>query len=102
MKTRLRVRLGLLQKGGVGVTASMIVLGPEEGDTYVSCSAVQASEDCYAMVDSDTNAIIVPLHPDLCGEVAECKVPSSVVQGPIAQVFSFNGERRRIVSHRSG
>ena len=32
----------------------MIALDPEkEGDTYVSYSAVQASEDCYAMmVDS--------------------------------------------------
>ena len=45
---------------------------------YIYCSAVQASEDCYAMVDSGTNAIIVPLHPDMCGEIAEGKVPSSI------------------------
>ena len=37
-------------RGAVGVNASMIIVDPEEGDTYVSCSAIQASEDCYAMV----------------------------------------------------
>ena len=52
-------------KGGVGVNASMIVADQEEGGFYASCSAIQASEDCYAMADSGTNAVIVPLHPDM-------------------------------------
>ena len=49
-------------RGGVGVTASMIVLEPDkEGYTSVSCVAVSVSEDYYARMDSGTNAIIVPL-----------------------------------------
>ena len=68
----------------------MIVLELEEvGDTSVSCAAVDVSEDYYAMMDSGTNAIIVPLCPDIYGEIAECRVPSSIVQGPIAQVLDY-------------
>ena len=29
------------------------------------------------MMDSGANAIIAPLHPDMSGEIAECKVPSA-------------------------
>ena len=29
------------------------------------------SEDFYAMINCGTNAILVPLHPDMCGEIAE-------------------------------
>ena len=55
-------------KGGVGVTASTIVLEPdEEEDPHVSCAAVNASEEYYDMMDSGTNAIIVPLHQSMCG-----------------------------------
>ena len=45
--------------GGVGVTASMIVLDPEdEAGTSVSCAAVRVSEDYYyAMIDSGTKSI---------------------------------------------
>ena len=76
----------------VGVTASMFVLEPdEEGDTLVSCAAVNVSEDYKAMMDSGTNAIIDPLHPCMCGEIAECRVPSSMVQGPIVQVLDYRG-----------
>ena len=60
-KTQTQVRNKAARKGGVGVNASMIVVDQEEGDTYLSCSATQASE----MVDSGTNAVIVPLHPDM-------------------------------------
>ena len=75
-------------KGGVGVTTSMIVLAPElEESNTVACSAVQVSDDSCAMMDSETNAITVPLHPDMCGEIAECKVPSATVQGPIVQIL---------------
>ena len=77
----------------------MIVLEPDEvGGTSVSCTAVSVSEDYYAMMDSGTNAIIVPLHPDMCGEIAECGVPSSIVQGPIVQVLDYHGERRLVVA----
>ena len=37
--------------------------------------------DCYVMVNSGSNAIIVPLHPGMCGEIAECKVPSLRLKG---------------------
>ena len=42
-------------------------------------SAAQAldNDEYYAMLDSGTNAIIVPLHPRMEGEVAECQVPGT-------------------------
>ena len=60
--------------------------------------AVHVSEDCYAMVDSGTTAVIVPLHPDMCGETAECKVPSSIVHGPTVQTLDFKGQSRLVVA----
>ena len=61
-------------------------------------SAAQAldNDDYYAMLDSGTNAIIVPLHPRMEGEVAECQVPGSTVTGPIVQVYEFEGEKRLV------
>ena len=50
------------------------------------------------MVDSGTNAIIVPLHPGMKGEIAECQVPSATVTGPIVQVYSHNGAKRLVVA----
>ena len=50
------------------------------------------------MLDSGTNAIIVPLHPRMEGEVAECQVPSATVTGPIVQVYEFEGKRRLVVA----
>ena len=63
-------------------------------------SAAQAldSDQYYAMVDSGTNAIIVPLHPGMQGEIAECQVPSAIVTGPIVQVYEHNGARRLVVA----
>ena len=49
-------------------------------------------------MDSGTNAIILPLHPDVCGEIAECRVPSAVAQGPSVQVLDYHGERRLVVA----
>ena len=73
-------------KGGVGVMASMIVLTPElEAITPIACVAVHVSDDYYATMDSGTNAVIVRLHPDMSGEIAERKAPSATIQGPIAQ-----------------
>ena len=65
------MRIGLRQKkkaaprGGVGLTAPMIILDPEENEEGVVPHAVRApdSDEHYAMVDSGTNAIIAPLHP---------------------------------------
>ena len=42
--------------------------------------------------------IIVPLHPDMCGEIAECKVASATVEGPNAQVLKHGQERRLVVA----
>ena len=50
------------------------------------------------MMDSGTTAIIVPLHPNMRGEIAECKVPSSVVHGPIVQALNYRGDRRLVVA----
>ena len=33
-----------------------------------------------------------------CGETAECKVPSSVVHGPIVQTLDFKGQHRLVVA----
>ena len=57
------------RKGGVGVVASMIVLAPEEESILVASSAVHVWDDYYAMMNSETNAVIVPLHPNMSGEM---------------------------------
>ena len=83
-----------------GVTASMIILEPDDLQNGIVVSAAQAldNDDYYAMLDSGTNAIIVPLHPRMEGEVAECQVPGSTVTGPIVQVYEFEGKKRLVVA----
>ena len=83
-----------------GVSASMIILEPDEVPHGIVLSAVQAldNDECYAMLDSGTNAIIVPLHPRMEAEVAECQVPSATVTGPIVQVYDFEGTKRLVVA----
>ena len=49
-------------------------------------------------MDSGTNAIILPLHPKMKGEIAECQVPSATVTGPIVQVYDFNDSERLVVA----
>ena len=53
------------------------------------------NDEYYAMLDSGTNAIIVPR---MEGEVAECQVPSATVTGPIVQVYDFEGTKRLVVA----
>ena len=83
-----------------GVTASMIILDPEvEKADEIACAArTPASDKKYAMVDSGTNAIIVPLHPGMKGKIAECQVPSATVTGPIVQVYEHRGTKRLVVA----
>ena len=83
-----------------GVAASMIILEPDElqRGTVVCVAQALDADDYYAMFDSGTNAIIVPLHPRMEGEIAECQVPSSTVTGPIVQVYEFEGKRRLVVA----
>ena len=50
------------------------------------------TDEYYAMIDSGTNAVIVPLCPEVRGEIAECKVPSATVEGPIVQVLEHQGK----------
>ena len=78
----------------------MIVLEPDDIEHGIVLSAAQAldNDQYYAMVDSGTNAIIVPLHPGMQGEIAECQVPSATVTGPIVQVYEHNGARRLVVA----
>ena len=63
-------------------------------------SAAQAldNDQYHVMLDSGTNAIIVPLHPKMQGEIAESQVPSATVTGPIVQVYEFEGARRLAVA----
>ena len=46
------------------------------------------------MVDSGA---IVSLDPEMCGEIAECKAPSSSVHGSIVQTLRFKGQSRLVV-----
>ena len=83
-----------------GVTASMIVLEPDDLEHCIVVSATQAldNDQYYVVVDSGTNAIIVPLHPGMKGEIAECQVPSATVTGPIVQVYSHNEAKILVVA----
>ena len=70
----------------------MIALEPEtEESKIVAHTVVPVSDEHYAMMHSGTNAMIVPLRPDMSGEIAECKVPSATVEGPIVQVPQVPG-----------
>ena len=79
-----------------GVSSSMIILESEPLDRGIVLNSAEArdNDEYYAMVDSGTNAIILPLHPRMEGEIAECQVPSATVTGPIVQVYEFNGSQR--------
>ena len=68
MKTRPRLRLS--QHPRVVVSAHT-----------AKCLCLMSTMRC-----SGTNAVIVPLHLHMCGEIAECKVPSATVERPIVQV----------------
>ena len=83
-----------------GISSSMIIIEPDEVKHGIVLSAAQAldNDQYYAMLDSGTNAIIVPLHPSMQGEIAECQVPSATVTGPIVQVYEFDGARRLVVA----
>ena len=83
-----------------GVSSSMIILEPDDLEHGIVLSAAQArdNDEYYAMVDSGTNAIVLPLHPRMQGEIAECQVPSATVTGPIVQTYEFNGAKRLVVA----
>ena len=74
-----------------GVSSSMILLEPNDLTHGIVLSAAQAldQDQCYAMLDSGTNAIIVPLHPNMQGEIAECQVPSATVTGLLFKCMSL-------------
>ena len=83
-----------------GVSSSMIILEPEALEHGVVLNAAEArdNDEYCAMVDSGTNAIVLPLHPRMQGEIAECQVPSATVTGPIVQTYEFNGSKRLVVA----
>ena len=83
-----------------GISSSMIIVESDEVEHGIVLNATQALDnDRYcAMLDSGSNAIIVPLHPSMQGEIAECQVPSATVTGPIVQVCEFDGARRLVVA----
>ena len=58
-----------------GVSSSMIILEPDDLERGIVLSAAQAldSDEFYAMVDSGTNAIILPLRPQMR---RNCRMPS--------------------------
>ena len=78
----------------------MIILESDDLEQGIVLSAAQArdSDEYYAMLDSGTNAIILPLHPRMQGDIAECQVPSATVTGPIVQTYEFDGARRLVVA----
>ena len=83
-----------------GVSSSMLILEPDVREHGITLNAAEArdKDEYYAMVDSGTNAIILPLHPQMEGDIAECQVPSATVTGPIVQVYDFNGSKRLVVA----
>ena len=71
-----------------------------ESDYGLVSNTVEAgdSDEYYAMVDSGTNAIILPLHPQMVGDIAECQVPSATVTGPIVQEYEFDDSKRLVIA----
>ena len=97
-ETRVQAKPKAAPRGGV--SSSMLVLEPDVLERGITLNAAEARDhdECYAMVDSGTNAIILPLHPSMEGEIAECQVPSATVTGPIVQTYDFNGSKRLVVA----
>ena len=69
-----------------------------EHGIVLSAAQARDNDEYYAMVDSGTNAIILPLHPRMQGDLAECQVPSATVTGPIVQTYEFTGAKRLVVA----
>ena len=82
------------------LSSSMLILESDVLEHGIVMNATEArdNDEYYAMVDSGTNAIILPLHPSMEGEIAECQVPSATVTGPIVQIYDFNGSKRLVVA----
>ena len=51
----------------------MLILESDYG-LVLNAAEARDSDDYYAMVDSGTNAIILPLHPRMVGD--HCRMPS--------------------------
>ena len=83
---------------GVGLTSAMLILDDHVNVPSVACCSVHVSDECYAMVCSGANAAIVPQHPDMCHEVAERRVPSTKVHGPIVQTMELKDQNRLVVA----
>ena len=92
-ETRVQAKPKAAPRGGV--SSSMLILEPDVLEHGIVMNAAEArdNDEYYAMVDSGTNAIILPLHPSMEGEIAECQVPSATVTGPIVQTYDFNGSK---------
>ena len=97
-ETRVQAKPKAAPRGGV--SSSMIILESDALEHGIVLNAAEArdNDEYYAMVDSGTNAIILPLHPRMEGEIAECQVPSATVTGPIVQTYDFNGSKRLVVA----
>ena len=76
----------------------MIILEPDEVQHGIVLSAAQAldNDECYAMLDSGTNAIIVPCIRGWKVRL-QSVVPSATVTGPIVQVYEFEGTKRLVL-----
>ena len=97
-ETRVQAKPKAAPRGGV--SSSMLILESEVMEHGITLNAAEArdKDEYYAMVDSGTNAIILPLHPKMEGDIAECQVPSATVTGPIVQTYEFNGSKRLVVA----
>ena len=75
----------------------MIVLESDIEENKVSARIAKASviDEYYAMVDSGTNAIIVPLHPVVRSLSARSP---AIVEGLVVQVLKHGRERRLVVA----
>ena len=85
-----------------GLSASMLLLDDENPPLTipdrVMSHSIRVSDSCFAMMDSGTNAVILPLHPDMCGEVAECQVPGTTVHATVVQQLSHGAAQRLVVA----
>ena len=92
-----------------GVSSSMLILESEHG-IVLNAAEARDTDEYYAMVDSGTNAIILPLHPRMVGDIAECQVPSATVTDLLSRYTSSMILRDLLslcrsqpsLSHRSG
>ena len=81
----------VVPSGGIGVTSAMLILDQDIDVSQIPVLPFKSLKIAMLWIQ----APMPFLHPNMCGDIAECKVPSSMVHGP---TLNFQGQNRLVVA----